>query len=214
MENAAFYQNFFQYDTLFRVTEEEILVEEPEAEPIVAEEEKSGPVVAKALLPDDPEIEAPGVEIIPATPTVEEAEQLTPQPEPTRPVAQFPPLKHKILVLVEEKTQPELQATDATLLDNILKATGHSIDEVDILNIATLPKANAQAVVAAKSTHYFIAFGVPLIKLQIDLLFQPYAPRQVEGIWFLLADPLSVIDADKSKKKQLWGALKQMFAVG
>lgn len=213
MENsAAFYQNFFQFDTLFRVAEEEILAVEPVIEPEVEDPsvEEVSTEIAEVLLISEQELEDQESEAVVSAPEV-----IVPEVEPEWPqvVVPFPSLKHKILVLVEEKSQPDLKPDDALLLENILKATGHSIDEVDILNISTLPKADARAVVATKRTHYFITFGVPLIKLQIDLLFQPYTPRQIEGIWFLLAEPLSVIDADKSKKKQLWLALKEMFAV-
>ncbi len=208
MENtAAFYQNFFQYDTLFRVAEEEILVVKPATEPAV-EEVKPG-FEEVSLIPTE-EMKGPEPEAVVSAPEVIVLEV---EPELPQVVVSLPPLKHRLLVLVEEKTQPGLKPADARLLENILKATGHSIAEVDILNISTLPKADARSVVAAKSTHYFITFGVPLIKLQIDLLFQPYVPRQIEGVWFLLAEPLATIDADKTKKKQLWLALKQMFEV-
>ncbi len=113
-----------------------------------------------------------------------------------------------------KKNRMNLLPSDALLLENILKATGHSITETDILNFSTLSSSDARAVLATKSTNYFITFGVPLIKLQLDLLLPPYTPKYVEGIWFLLADPLSVIDANKELKKRLWLALQQMFKVG
>ena len=54
-------------------------------------------------------------------------------------------------------------------------------------------------------------FGVPLIKLQLDMLLIPYTPKLVEGIWFLLTDPLVVIEADRDLKRKLWQALQKMF---
>jgi hypothetical protein len=125
----------------------------------------------------------------------------------------FPALRHRVLVLVDEPKQPELIASEAILLDKILKAVGHSADEADIINLSYLPTADARSVLAGKLTNHFITFGVPLIKLQLDLLLPPYTPKQVEGIWFLLADPLVVIEEDKNLKKRLWLALQKMFAV-
>lgn len=205
MDNsAAFYKTFFQYDTLFRVdepvtVEEEKVAESPSSEkvpPVVAEKVPT-PVITKVETTN----EVPPVSKIPG-------------PKVPPPPTQFPALQHRILVLVDEKKQETLLPPDALLLENILKAAGHSITETDILNLSTLPHSDARSILASKSTNYFITFGVPLIKLQLDLLLPPYTPKYIEGIWFLLADPLSVIDADKALKKRLWLALQQMFKVG
>lgn len=207
-DSAAFYKTFFQYDTLFRV-EEPVAAENVElvkaAELPVSERDTPVPpqqepvaVVARAEV---------SKEILPAA-----TEPIA--PETAQPDVQFPALQHRILVLVDEKKQADLLPSDAQLLENILKATGHSITETDILNFRSLPTADARAVLSTKSTNYFITFGVPLIKLKLDLLLPPYTPKYVEGIWFLLADPLSVIDANKELKKRLWLALQQMFKVG
>ena len=208
MDNsAAFYKTFFQYDTLFRVDEPVAVIE--------VEEEKV------AELPNSEEVPPVLAEKVPAAviTNVETTNEVPPvakktSPEVPPPSVQFPSLQHRILVLVDEKKQDDLMPSDALLLENILKAAGHSIIETDILNLSTLPHSDARAVLASKSTNYFITFGVPLIKLQLDLLLPPYTPKYIEGIWFLLADPLSVIDADKALKKRLWLALQQMFKVG
>lgn len=209
MDNsAAFYKTFFQYDTLFRV-------DEPGAvDPV--EEEKVAELPVSEEVPPIPAEEVP-------TPLPGKSETITrvptpavqvPTPEISPATAQFPALQHQILVLVDEKKQDDLLPSDVLLLENILKATGHSISQTDILNLSTLAHSDARAVLATKSTNYFITFGVPLIKLQLDLLLPPYTPKYIEGIWFLLADPLSVIDADKVLKKRLWLALQHMFKVG
>lgn len=209
MDNsAAFYKTFFQYDTLFRVNEpgaldpveEEKVAELPVSErvPSILAEEAPSPLAEKSETTN--RVLTPAVQV--------------PTPEVFPPPVQFPALQYRILVLVDEKKQDELLTSDALLLENILRATGHSITETDILNFSTLSSSDARAVLATKSTNYFITFGVPLIKLQLDLLLPPYTPKYIEGIWFLLADPLSVIDADKVLKKRLWLALQQMFKVG
>ena len=189
--SAAFYQTFYQNEVLFRMNEPIIVEVEKEATPIIDEEisvqeEKEIPVIVE-------------VESAPAT---------VPTPLPAVP---FPTLRHRVLVLVDEKKQEQLDLSDALLLENILKAIGHDPAETDLLNFSHLPQADARTVLAQKSTNYFISFGVPLIKLKLDLLLPPYTPKQIEGIWFLLAEPLSVIDADKERKKRLWLALKKMF---
>ena len=186
---------------LFRVNEPEIVEafeEEKAAEVVVSEEKVPIEVPVSA--------EERG-ETTPSPPVT------VPTPASSRLVVAFPALQHRILILVDEKSQSDLLPSDALLLENILKATGHAAAETDILNFSYIPQADARTVLATKSTNYFISFGVPLIKLQLDLLLPPYTPKQIEGIWFLLAEPLSDIDADKARKKRLWLALKKMFAV-
>lgn len=190
--SAAFYKTFFQYDTLFRVAEDEVQrteVKESAAEAI--DPISTAPVSTPVVTP------SPVARVAAAPQTVS-----------------FPALRHRILVLVDEPSQAELKPANAQLLQNILKATGHTMEETDVLNFSYIPQADARTVLSQKSTNYFITFGVPLIRLQVDLLLPPYMPKQIEGIWFLLADPLHVIDADKSLKKSLWLALQKMFAVG
>jgi hypothetical protein len=200
-DSAAFYQTFYQYDTLFRIPEKKESTVEPKANqpvesPVTVIQEPVPPLgVTPTPVPTPPPAAPPRVESPPRTET------------------SFPSLRHRILVLVDETRHPELAPEDALLLENILKATGHSAAETDLINFSYIPQADARTVLAQKSTNYFITFGVPLIKLQLDLLLPPYTPKQIEGIWFLLADSLPAINADKSLKKRLWLSLQKMFAL-
>lgn len=151
------------------------------------------PVAQAAALPVEEKV-TPTVSVAPVTPKID-----------------FPALNHGILILVDEPKHSGLVASEALLLDNILKAVGHASEKTDLLNFSFLPGSDARQVLKEKRTNYFITFGVPLIKLQLDLLLPPYTPKLVEGIWFLLTDPLAVIDADKTLKKKLWLALQKMF---
>lgn len=190
--SQAFYQIFFQGETLFHlstpveaVTARETLVEAPQSQSIPK------PSVAAS---------APPTVITPSSPAA-----------PLPPPITFPVLNHKILILTDDAKSKNLIESEAVLLNNILKAVGHSLEKTDVMNYSFLQGADARQVLSEKRTHYFITFGVPLIKLNLDLLLVPYAPKLVEGIWFLLADPLTVIDADKTVKKKLWLALQKMF---
>jgi len=197
MSSAALYQILFQNDTLFRVPGDVAFpVEEKEGkpEPVVVKEEAAVLKPTVAITP------APEIKPVPKQPA-----------RPAIPVAQFPKLNHKVLILIDEPKQREMLVSEALFLDNVLKAVGHSSENSDILNFSFLSGPDARQVLSEKRIHYFITFGVPLIKLQLDLLLPPYTPKQVEGIWFLLTDPLPVIEADRYLKKKLWTALKQMF---
>lgn len=191
MSQINFFKTFFQYDTLVKVGERPLEKN--------AVEEK----VAETL---------PG--------TVHEVKEGA-RPEPSRSDAAaavvstpaFPALKHRMLVLIDEPKQPAMADAEALFLDKILTAVGHSLSEADVLNLSYLPSRDARTVLAGKLTQHFITFGVPLIKLQLDLLLPPYTPKKVDGVWFLLVDALSVIESDRELKKRLWGALQQMFAI-
>jgi len=209
---VALFQILYQNETLFQL-EDRVLTERPA--PTVVEEQPEPPV------PEPGHVQAP-VPTLPATPAVPVQPPALPQtpavtppvpanaPAPT-PVAAFPALKHKVLVLTDEPKQQEMLMSEALFLDNILKAVGHSLETSDVLNFSFMPGQDASAVLAGKKTNFFISFGVPLIKLNLDLLLVPYTPKNLEGIWFLLVDPLVVIEADRNLKKKLWQALQKMF---
>lgn len=196
MSSAALFQVLYQNDVLFHVPGEVIsFVPEKPVIPETVVVKKEEPVVQAV-----PEIAKPPV--MPAAP----------QPVNAAPSApDFPKLNHKVLILVDEPKQREMLVSEALFLDNVLKAVGHSSENSDILNFSYLAGPDARNVLSEKRINYFITFGVPLIKLHLDLLLPPYTPKQVEGIWFLLTDPLPVIEADRDLKKKLWTALKQMF---
>jgi hypothetical protein len=187
-KSAALYQILFQNDTLFYTGEQR---EKPLAPPATTEE---------------PPVPLPAANPAPAAPAV-----ATAMPSRQQAEVKFPILQHKILILTDDPQNKNLSESEALLLHNILKAVGHAPENTDTLNFSFLPGADARAVLSEKRIHYFITFGVPLIKLQLDLLLVPYTPKFDEGIWFLLAEPLAVIDADKALKKKLWLALQKMF---
>jgi hypothetical protein len=195
MNSAALFQILYHNETLFQLGEMAGLVPEKEVIPEITVSKTEPPVT-------------PGITVKVSPPVAREA---APPLTYTEPPVQFPELRHKVLILMDEPKQKEMLISEALFLDNILKAVGQSSDNSDILNFSFLAGPDARKVLAEKKIHYFITFGVPLIKLRLDLLLPPYTPKQVEGIWFLLTDPLAVIEADIILKKKLWTALKQMF---
>lgn len=190
--STAFFQILYQSETLFRMQEtlEKELVETVVvSEPKTAELKEQQPAIAS------PPKQEPQVDVKPDVIVTES----------------FPLLQHKILILTDEPKKQDLPTSEAVFLDNILKAVGSSVENSDILNFSFLPGQDARKVLSDKKTNYFITFGVPLIKLRVDLLLVPYSPKYIDGIWLLLADPLAVIEADRNLKKKLWQALQKMF---
>lgn len=221
--SVAFFQILYQNETLFQL-EDHALTERPaavEAQPAPPVPEPAHVQAPVSSLPATPAVPTePPVSSQPATPAVPTNAPALPQtPAITPPTAvnaaipgaAFPALKHKVLVLTDEPKQKDMLMSEALFLDNILKAVGHSLETSDVVNFSFMPGQDARTVLSGKKTNFFISFGVPLIKLHLDLLLVPYTPKNLEGIWFLLVDPLVVIEADRNLKKKLWQALQKMF---
>jgi len=194
--SAALFQILYQNETLFRVGG--LVVPEVLEKTTVKEVEPA---------PASPQAPTIVAKPIPATPAITPV----PTPAPALPAADFPTLLHSILILMDAPKQKEMAASESLFLDNILKAVGHSVEKADIINYSFLKGPDARKVLKEKKTNFFITFGVPLIKLHLDLLLMPYTPKLVDGVWFLLTDSLPVIEADRNLKKKLWQALQKMF---
>jgi hypothetical protein len=131
---------------------------------------------------------------------------------PSAPVLHdLPALKHQILILTEQAESEALGQSESVFLDNILKAVKYSIAQADLVNISFLPPTDASKVISERKTARLITFGVPAARLNLDIILNPYTPKQINGVWCLLADPLPVIEADRELKKKLWQALQIMF---
>lgn len=192
---AALYKILFHNDTLYQLNEPGHLAE------FVQTEVKQEKAISVTKAVEQKQTEAP-VPVIKEPISVQSV---------TSSVEKFPTLNHKILILIDEQKQKSIPASELLFLDNILKAVKSSANEADIINFSLLPQTDASNLLSEKRINHFITFGVPLIKLHLDLLLIPYTPKLVEGIWFLLTDPLVVIEAERDLKRKLWTALQKMF---
>jgi hypothetical protein len=205
--SAALFQILYQNETLFQLADRVL----PEL-PAIEATEQTAPPVPEAVSVQGPVPSLPATPAVPVPPpALPQAPAAAPPASAPTPVPAFPSLQHKVLVLTDESKQQEMLMSEALFLDNILKAVGHSLETSDVLNFSFMPGQDARTVLSGKKTNFFISFGVPLIKLNLDLLLAPYTPKNLEGIWFLLVDPLVVIEADRNLKKKLWQALQKMF---
>jgi hypothetical protein len=193
MDSKIFYQILYQNDTLFRTND-------PITAPQASAEHNRLPVEFEKDLIEKSPVETV-MDETPVTHTIPTASPIQPFPIPV----------HSLLVLTDNPLQASLGASEQVFLSKILKAVQQDLDQTDVYNFSYLPGYNATPVLTNKQINYFITFGVPLIKLELDVLLVPYIPKQVNGIWFLYAAPLAEIEKDVEAKKKLWNALKQMF---
>jgi hypothetical protein len=181
MHDNSFYKIFYQNDTLYRV-----------AMPNTA--------VSQSVVPAQPKTPTP------TPPIVATAADVATPPPPTDIV---PVVHQKILLIVDES--PELSASDAILLEKILNAIGLDLTKVDILNITGAKRMDFRPLLETKKIHHIISFGVPFLKVNIDVMMNRYDPKTLLGVTFLLADPLSVMQEDQAVKRAFWNVLKQLF---
>ncbi|GAB3934639.1 hypothetical protein [Larkinella terrae] len=215
------YQYLFGQDTLYQAVEPEpVLKKQPVLEPTPVEPE---PIVEQAL-PEPESTPAPVVSVeLPEPETIQPIAVAEPTPpvaavvEPTAPLVPTPvnalpepaPMaeKPKVLILIDE----ELTPGELIFLENILKAIHLNLNEIDILNLAGSGLVDFHAVLENKVLHHFISFGVPFKTIHLNLQMDRYDPIRIFGITFLLADPLSAIEADAKLKRKLWAVLKKVF---
>ncbi|WP_128544656.1 hypothetical protein [Larkinella soli] len=228
------YQYLFAEDALFQVPEPEpvhravVAEKSPEPVPVLIpepEEIQERPVAellpepdlpeepVELVLLDDPEPEPVAlitepVEMPPVGTGSNEPVSVTPEPA-APPTVKTPPTepKQKVLILIDE----ELQPSEQIFLDKVLKAIHLSLEEVDLMNLAGSGLMDFHAVFENKSIHHFISFGVPFKTVHLDIHLNRYEPLRLFGITFLLADPLSALEADQKLKRKLWLVLQKLF---
>jgi hypothetical protein len=150
-----------------------------------------------------PAVVAPAQAIAPAATAAP-----APKPVPST-FTPLPVLKQQVLVLIDE--DPELSTTDAAFLEKVLKAVNLDLTGVDIFNVTGKKRFDCKPLLQDKRVHHVISFGVPFLRVNIDVMMNRYDPKNVAGVQFLLAEPLVVIQADDANKRALWTSLKKLF---
>ncbi len=125
--------------------------------------------------------------------------------EPTQQLI-APSISHQVLVLTDE-----FSPSDAVFLDKVLKAVGLSLESVDVMKLEGAKQIDFKPELRAKKIHHFMSFGVPFLKVNLDIMMNRYDIKVIRGINFLFADPLAVIQEDDKLKRALWGCLKTIF---
>ncbi len=110
-----------------------------------------------------------------------------------------------ILVLVTNPEEEFLNASDETLLLNILKAIGCTLQDVAIINHSKAAAGWQNSLNFTKA----IVFGVTPQALGLPV--EPYLPAHYNKVTWLVSDALNVLAQDKALKAKLWKQLQQMF---
>ena len=180
-------------------------VQAPSAPPVVAT-----PPVAPAAVPPAPVSPPPTATPLPATPKAAPVVPKIPVPVQA-PSPPAPRRRSRVMVLYNEQTTPYLQPAHETLLVNILKSIGLTLDDIELVNLNNIRRVDYVEILKEKTLHQFISFGIDLRELQINVPLTAYKVQRVEEINMLLADSFHELVLNTEKKRLLWTCLKQMF---
>ncbi len=203
------------------------LVADPTNAPVVPPAAVDVPA-ANPLPVAPPVVTAPKAEATPVAPPVPVPLPVVVPPAPVPPAALAPKAapvvpkipastpapprrRSKVMVLYNEQTTPYLQPAHETLLVNILKSIGLTLDDIELVNLNNIRRVDYVEILKEKTLHQFISFGIDLRELQINVPLTAYKVQRVEEINMLLADSFHELVLNTDKKRLLWTCLKQMF---
>ena len=175
----------------------------PQPETTAKAEEKQVPLSAPAAQAE-PEKEAKKAPVAPAP--------AAPKPKPApNPNLIFGKNLKKLLILVEDHQNPVMERADGLLLKDILKAVGYTFEDVAIVNICHCrEEVDWEAVKEIPFTTLF-SFGITHPQLPFTKALAPYELERSGERTFMLADKLSVLRSNRSRKITLWNLLKEIF---
>ena len=117
-------------------------------------------------------------------------------------------LRHLAVLVAEEPAA----AANRDFLAKILAAANLNLAQDALL--AEIPVNEARVIAPDLNTHQpkqVLVFGLSPAQLGLSFEVPAYQPFNFYGCTWLFADRLSTLEPDKTKKTQLWTALKQMF---
>lgn len=113
-----------------------------------------------------------------------------------------------LVVMLEESSHPG----NLEFVIKILTAAGLDLEK-DTLFAPVAMAESALVLPALKTKHpdQVLVFGLAPGQLGLNIQASFYKPVSFLGATFLFSEKLSVIEPDKSRKTNLWQALRQMF---
>ncbi len=115
--------------------------------------------------------------------------------------------KQYITLIVDEQTTDFMRTPSFAFLNKVMEAVKLSQHEYAIVNLSENPGCTREVIEKQLEPRKIIGFGV------LDFLkgFSLYQPEKNNKTTVLLADALSLIESDKTKKKALWNCMQAIF---
>ena len=117
----------------------------------------------------------------------------------------------KVLILVSYTAQQLIADPDLSFLLVILKACKLSLNDVAILNLATLHEIKYQDLIHEFSPKVMLLFGVQQSDISLPVLFPDFQIQSFKEISFFSSPSLPSLQFDEVIKRKLWEGLKQIF---
>ncbi|KAA2241548.1 hypothetical protein F0L74_16780 [Chitinophaga agrisoli] len=115
-----------------------------------------------------------------------------------------------IALFIQNESEAYLNDELFNLLTNILNACKLGMQDVALVNIATMPPSPLTAWQQAVPMKQCVLFGIASARVGLEPL-PNYQLHNADGIQVMFSDPLQDIAADKQLKGKLWNGLKQLF---
>ncbi len=117
--------------------------------------------------------------------------------------------RKNFLILIKETEQENLKIADNKLLTGILAAGQLSLSDVAIVNMAKTEATFLDLYKKLKPTSV-VSFGIDTKKLGVPHNFETYKPTKIKAITWIISHNFVALHSNKSKKLELWTALKQL----
>ena len=113
--------------------------------------------------------------------------------------------KKGIAIIINSDTNEYLNNTDETLLLNILKAIGLSLDDVAIIN------QHISGITWQNNLEYSKAIVFGILPSTYTIVSENYIIQSNKEVEWLFSDSLFALGSDKVLKGKLWTSLQELF---
>lgn len=118
--------------------------------------------------------------------------------------------QNKQQVLVAVDVHGALKAEDESLLKNLLKACQLTMDDIALVNVQE-QETSVEDILRQLSIKKALFFGIPAGTANLPIGNTEDKVIIYDQKYFVKTLPLSALQHNESRKRALWGALKQMF---
>jgi hypothetical protein len=121
--------------------------------------------------------------------------------------------RKQILVIVNDDRVTYLTDQELTFFTKVLGACELGLEDVAIVNWSHLLNKDYQALLNELQSKTVLLFNLTPIEFGLPLHFPPFQTQEFDQRTYLQAPSLASIEQDVTAKKQLWTALKKLFAI-
>lgn len=115
-----------------------------------------------------------------------------------------------VLIIVRDKLANK--GTTHTMFLNLLSACNLSLEKVDLISPYTI-ELSIYDLLKKYTPTKIILFGVASSEIGLSLYFPDYQVQDVDGLSYLTAPDLMLIENNPELKKKLWQSLKKFFSL-